>query len=91
MSHIQLSAMIAAIANGGAKSMVRVSSASDRDGIQQALDVGADGVLIPYINTAEEAAAAVSCAMYPTAGTRSVRPSSHLATQRIGYNWPSRR
>eukprot|EP01051_Picozoa_sp_SAG22_P004294 SAG22_NODE_226_length_14668_cov_29.647495_10_plen_90_part_00 len=43
MTHIQLSAMIAAIANGGAKSMVRVSSASDRDGIQQALDVGADG------------------------------------------------
>ena len=38
----------------------------------QALDVGADGVLIPYINTAEEAAAAISCALYPTAGTRSV-------------------
>jgi hypothetical protein len=108
--------MIAAVANGGSKSMVRslhppwvavranltgwavqvrVNSAADRDGIQQALDVGADGgdgraarsrscrtvsselshrcaVLIPYINTAEEARAAVSCALYPTAGTRSV-------------------
>ena len=34
--------------------------------------MGADGVLVPYINTAEEARQAVSCARYPTAGTRSV-------------------
>jgi len=34
--------------------------------------LGADGVLIPYINTAAEARQAVSCARYPTAGTRSV-------------------
>ena len=41
-------------------------------GIQQSLDMGADGVLVPYINTADEARAAVSCCRYPTAGTRSV-------------------
>ena len=34
--------------------------------------MGADGVLVPYINTADEARAAVSCCRYPTAGTRSV-------------------
>jgi 4-hydroxy-2-oxoheptanedioate aldolase len=34
--------------------------------------MGADGILVPYINTAEEARQAVSCAKYPTAGTRSV-------------------
>jgi hypothetical protein len=34
--------------------------------------MGADGVLVPYINTAEEARQAVSCMRYPTAGTRSV-------------------
>jgi 4-hydroxy-2-oxoheptanedioate aldolase len=34
--------------------------------------MGADGVLVPYINTAEEARQAVSCCRYPTAGTRSV-------------------
>jgi len=34
--------------------------------------MGADGVLVPYINTAEEARQAVSCTKYPTAGTRSV-------------------
>src|SRR5713226_4468701 len=33
---------------------------------------GADGVLVPYINTAEEARQAVSCTKYPTVGTRSV-------------------
>ena len=45
------------IANGGAKSMVRVAGYTDRAGIQQSLDMGADGVLVPYINTAEEARA----------------------------------
>ncbi|MBL8212707.1 MAG: hypothetical protein JNK87_18485 [Bryobacterales bacterium] len=72
MGYEKLSAMLCAIANGGAKSMVRVAGYSDRAGIQQALDLGADGVLIPYINTAEEARQAVSCARYPMAGTRSV-------------------
>ena len=39
---------------------------NDRDGIQQALDQGADGILVPYINTAQEAREAVSAALYPT-------------------------
>jgi 4-hydroxy-2-oxoheptanedioate aldolase len=72
MGYEKLSAMLCAIANGGAKSMVRVAGYSDRAGIQQALDLGADGILVPYINNAEEARQAVSCALYPTAGTRSV-------------------
>jgi len=72
MDHEKLSAMMCAIGSGGAKSMVRVSGYDDRAGIQQALDLGADGVLVPYINTAEEARQAVSCCRYPTAGTRSV-------------------
>ncbi len=67
-----LSNMIGAVGSGGAKSMVRVAGYHDRGGIQQALDVGADGVLVPYINTAEEARAAVSCCKYPMEGTRSV-------------------
>jgi 4-hydroxy-2-oxoheptanedioate aldolase len=72
MGFEKLSAMIAAVGSGGAKSMVRVAGYNDRGGIQQALDLGADGVLVPYINTAEEARQAVSCARYPTVGTRSV-------------------
>jgi 4-hydroxy-2-oxoheptanedioate aldolase len=72
MDHEKLSAMLSGIANGGAKSLVRVGGYDDRPGIQQALDLGADGVLIPYINTAEEARQAISCTKYPTIGTRSV-------------------
>src|SRR3954447_5163628 len=72
MSSETLSAMLCAIGSGGAKSLVRVAGYHDRGGIQQSLDLGADGVLVPYINTAEEARQAVSCARYPTEGTRSV-------------------
>ncbi len=72
MGYESLSGMLAGIANGGAKSLVRVGGYSDRAGIQQALDMGADGVLVPYINTAQEAREAVSCCRYPTEGTRSV-------------------
>ncbi|HWB95303.1 MAG TPA: aldolase/citrate lyase family protein [Bryobacteraceae bacterium] len=68
----KLSGMLCGVSNGGAKSMVRVAGYHDRGGIQQALDLGADGVLVPYINNAREAREAVSCARYPTAGTRSV-------------------
>jgi 4-hydroxy-2-oxoheptanedioate aldolase len=67
-----LSAMLAGFSEGGAKSLVHVAGYHDRAGIQQSLDTGADGVLIPYINNADEARQAVSCARYPTAGTRSV-------------------
>lgn len=72
MGFESLSSMLAGIAIGDAKSLVRVGGYHDRAGIQQALDMGADGVLVPYINTAEEARQAVSCCRYPTAGTRSV-------------------
>jgi 4-hydroxy-2-oxoheptanedioate aldolase len=72
MQNEKLSAMLSGISNGGAKSLVRVGAYNDRPGIQQALDLGADGVLIPYINSAEEARQAVSCTKYPTVGTRSV-------------------
>jgi 4-hydroxy-2-oxoheptanedioate aldolase len=72
MGYEKLSSMLCGVASGGAKSLVRVGGYSDRPGIQQSLDLGADGVLVPYINTAEEARAAISCTKYPTAGTRSV-------------------
>jgi len=72
MGYEKLSAMLSGISNGGAKSLVRVGSYSDRPGIQQSLDLGADGILVPYINSADEARAAVTCGRYPTAGTRSV-------------------
>src|SRR2546428_10198879 len=72
MDHEKLSTMLCAIGSGGAKSMVRGAGYHDRGGIQQALDLGADGGLIPYINTAAEARQAARFARYPTPGTRSV-------------------
>ncbi len=72
MGYETLSTMLAGIASGGAKSLVRVAGYQDRPGMQQSLDTGADGILVPYINTAEEARQAISCCRYPTAGTRSV-------------------
>jgi len=72
MEYITLSAMINGIHLGKAKVIVRVGGYQDRPGIQQALDLGADGILIPYINTKKEAEEGVSCCLYPTAGTRSV-------------------
>lgn len=72
MDYRTMGHMISAIANGKAKSLVRVGGYQDRQGIQQALDLGADGVLIPYINNAAELKEAVSCCLYPMGGTRSV-------------------
>lgn len=69
---ITVSNMIAAIRNGHSRVMVRVGGTMDRPGIQTALDSGADGVLIPYVNNAKELEEAVSCCYYPTTGTRSV-------------------
>src|SRR6516162_3116364 len=93
MGFEKLSAMLSGISSGGAKSLVRVEGYHDRGGIQQALDLGADGVLIPYINTAAEARQAVSCARYPTAGTRSVYFPQRSMNQDglLGYagNWNS--
>jgi len=72
MDSITLSGMLTGIANGKALSMVRVAGYNDRNGIQQALDLGANGILIPYINNAKEAEEGISCCLYPTQGTRSV-------------------
>jgi len=72
MDFLTLSAMINGIHLGKAKVIVRVGGYADRPGIQQALDLGADGILIPYINTKQEAEEGVSCCLYPTQGTRSV-------------------
>jgi 4-hydroxy-2-oxoheptanedioate aldolase len=72
MGYETLSGMLAGIELGGAISLVRVGGHTDRPGIQQALDMGANGILCPYVNNVEEAQQYVTCCRYPTAGTRSV-------------------
>ncbi len=53
--------------------MVRVE-ANNPTPIGRALDAGAVGVIVPLINNAEEAAAAVAAAKYPPFGIRSYGP-----------------
>ncbi len=67
-----LTRMITAISNGNALSMVRVAGYHDRKGIQEAFDNGSNGVLIPYINTPQEAKKAIGCCYFPPIGTRSM-------------------
>src|ERR1700739_4212921 len=92
MGDEKLFAMLAGIASGGAKSIVRVGGYGDRPGIQQSLDLGADGVLVPYINNAQEAREAVTCARYPTTGTRSVYFPQRSMNQAglLGYAGPGK-
>ena len=47
---------------------------NDPASIMRALDLGAYGVIVPLINTAEEAARAVSACRYPPVGMRSSGP-----------------
>ena len=47
---------------------------NDPDDIGQVLDAGADGVIVPMVNTEEEARRAVAAVKYRPAGTRSFGP-----------------
>jgi 2-dehydro-3-deoxyglucarate aldolase/4-hydroxy-2-oxoheptanedioate aldolase len=55
----------------GCASVVRVPW-NDSVWIKKTLDIGCDGIIIPRINTAEEAKAAVRACKYPSEGIRSV-------------------
>ncbi|MBT1191993.1 HpcH/HpaI aldolase family protein [Rhodococcoides kroppenstedtii] len=57
----------------GPAGLVRVE-ANDRTYIGKALDAGARGVIVPLIDTAEDAALAVSYSRYPPVGVRSYGP-----------------
>ena len=65
--------MLRAIDGTDAVPIVRVPS-SDQVFIQRALDMGAMGVLVPMVRSAEEARAVVSATRYPPEGTRSWGP-----------------
>ena len=56
---------------GRCASILRVPSASERD-IKKALDIGADGIIAPMVNDAEQARRVVSYCKYPPRGRRGV-------------------
>lgn len=66
-------AMVRAIEAGGSVPIVRVSW-NEPYLIMQALDAGARGVVVPMVNTAEDARRAVKAMKYPPVGERSYGP-----------------
>jgi 4-hydroxy-2-oxoheptanedioate aldolase len=68
-----LAGLTAIDASGGAVGLVRVE-ANDATAIGKALDAGAAGVIVPLVDTAADAAAAVVASRYPPLGRRSYGP-----------------
>src|SRR5229473_2344109 len=68
--------MFAALADAGCTAPSRGPS-NRHDHIKRVLDNGAHGIVVPMVNSRAEAEAAVSAALYPPAGTRSVGGSVH--------------
>ena len=64
-----------ALSGGDAAPLVRVPR-SERAVISRALDAGAHGVMVPRIDTADEARAAASYMRYPPGGVRGVASST---------------
>jgi 2-keto-3-deoxy-L-rhamnonate aldolase RhmA len=73
LSDAQAAVLIRRLAGVPFALIVRVAK-NDPALIGRVLDAGADGVIIPMVNTAEEAAAAVAACRYPPDGIRSFGP-----------------
>ena len=79
-----LMAMLQAIAGAGSAPLVRVAR-NEPFAIGQALDLGAQGVIVPMVESGEEAARAVAACRYAPEGTRSfgaLRPNGLPPAQR---------
>ena len=64
--------LVRAAAAAGARALVRVSGVGPE--ISHALDAGADGVVVPRVESAEDARACVSAVRYPPVGARGAGP-----------------
>ena len=66
-------ALVTAAHAAGGFALVRIP-AVERGAVQDALEAGADGILAPMVESAEDAARLVSYCRYPPAGTRGFHP-----------------
>ena len=71
LTYQDVARMIAACKGAAAIPFIRVPDATEGD-IQKAMDIGALGIMVPMVDTAEKAANAVKFAKYPPAGRRSL-------------------
>jgi 4-hydroxy-2-oxoheptanedioate aldolase len=72
----QAAALFAVIADAGCVPLARVPR-GDHDLIKRVLDAGAFGIVVPMVNTVEEARIAIAAAKYPPEGNRSLGGSWH--------------
>ena len=72
----QAALLFGAIADAGCTPLARVPR-GDHDHIKRVLDAGAHGIVVPMVNTVEEAKVAIAAAKYPPAGNRSVGGGLH--------------
>src|ERR1700676_4335140 len=69
--------MFASIADAGCVALARVPPGR-HDHIKRVLDNGAHGIVVPMVNSREEAEACVAAAKYPPKGNRSVGGNLHV-------------
>jgi len=69
----KLAVMLLMMQRGQTPAIVRVS-ANDPDLIKQTLDVGAEGIMVPMVQTPDDASRAVRAAKYPPLGIRGYGP-----------------
>lgn len=72
----QAAAIFGAVADAGNVPLARVPQGS-HDYIKRALDAGAWGIVVPMVETVEQAATAIAAAKYPPAGNRSLGGGWH--------------
>lgn len=68
--------LFGAIADAGCVPLARVPR-GDHDLIKRVLDAGSYGIVVPMVNTVEEAKTAIAAAKYPPAGNRSLGGGMH--------------
>ena len=84
MDYNDLNTLLPAISGQTVTPLVRVA-ANTPDQIGKVLDVGAEGVIVPMVNTEEEARRAVAACYYPPLGQRSCGPMRPAMVHGIEY------
>jgi 2-keto-3-deoxy-L-rhamnonate aldolase RhmA len=79
-STVDLLQSISVLNNTGTAAFVRVRE-GDTQAVGRYLDMGADGIVVPGVSTAEQAVAYVRAMHYPPAGTRGFGASAHRGTR----------
>lgn len=84
MDYSDLTRLLPAITGVATTPLVRVA-ANQPDQIGKALDAGAQGVIVPMVNSADDARRAVAACRYPPQGSRSCGPMRDALLEGMGY------